>query len=52
MVDIAHLLLGAHVPSQYTSIQQYIAATKMNDSIRHGGVMLRFTLCHTYSFHL
>ena len=46
MVHIAHLLLGAHVPSQYTSIQQYIAATRMNHSTSWGTDVEIYTLSH------
>ena len=46
MVDIAHLLRGAHVPSQHTSIQQYIAATRMNHSTSWETDVEIYTLSH------
>ena len=54
MVGIAHLLLGPHVPSQYTSIQQYIAATRMNHSTSWGTdvEIHTVTLTANISFHL
>ena len=55
MVDIAHLLCGAHVPSQHMSIQQYIAATRMNHSASWETDVEIYTLSHllhTSVFHL
>lgn len=40
MVGNAHLLLSCHVPSQFTSIQQYTAATRMNHSRSWGTTLM------------
>ena len=46
MVGIAHLLLDCHVPSQFSSIQQYIAATRMNHSWSWRTDVEIYTLSH------
>ena len=46
MIDIAHFLLGHHIPPQYSSVQDYIQDKGMDQPHIWGTEIEMFTLAH------
>ena len=46
MFNIAHLLLGTHIPNPYRSIEEYIRDTEMDRDSTWGTDVEMFTLAH------
>ena len=46
MIDIAHFLLGHHIPPQYSSVQDYIEDKGMDQPHIWGTDIEIFTLAH------
>ena len=46
MSNIAHLLLGTHIPNRYSSVEEYVRDTEMDQDSTWGTDVEMFTLAH------